>query len=249
MAIVAVSAHLDDAALSASASLSGAGATVVTVFSGLPPDGHVSLWDRVTGAASSADRIVERLAEDAQALRILSARGRYLGEREVQYREASGEPDPDLGALAGRMAEYLAAADEVWLPAAIGRHPDHVITRDAGLRAVAATGHDEVVLYADFPYVISYGWPAWVTGEPADPYLESEPWLDFHLAAMGFAVPARTAEVIRLSPAQRQDKAAVCAAYRSQAAALGLTSGHLAREPAKLDYELFWRLPLDATAR
>jgi LmbE family N-acetylglucosaminyl deacetylase len=245
MAIVAISPHLDDAALSASASLSGRAATVLTVFAGMPPPGfEVSLWDRVTGAVSSAVRQAERLDEDAEVMRLLGARGCYLDEREAQYREAG--PDPDIDQLAERMAGHLSGADEFWLPAAIGRHGDHVITRDAGLRAAGLAGLRDVVLYADFPYVTTWGWPAWITGQPGDPYLEAEPWLAHELAVAGIGAPVRSAEVIRLSPAQRELKTKIIEAYRSQASALGLRPEDLARQPAKLDYELYWREDLAA---
>ena len=245
MAIVAISPHLDDAALSASVSLRDAGATVLTVFAGMPASGlTVSLWDRVTGASSSAKRQAERLAEDAAVMTMLSARGGYLDEREVQYRQA--EPAPDVDRLARRIAEYLTNASQVWLPAAIGRHPDHVLARDAGLRAAAIAGHQGVMVYADFPYVITYGWPSWVSGQPADPYLDSEIWLAEQLAAAGLDAPVRSAEVIRLNAAQRTAKAEIIGAYRTQASALGLTDAALARDPAKLDYELCWRVPIAA---
>jgi hypothetical protein len=243
LAIVAISPHLDDAALSASVRLHGVNATVLTIFAGMPAPGlSVSLWDRFTGASSSAQRQAERLAEDAVVMSLLSAHGRYLDEREIQYRH--GEPAPDIDRLAGRIAEHLTGADEVMLPAAIGRNPDHVLARDAGLRAAAATGHRDVVLYADFPYVIAYGWPCWVSGQPADPYLDSEIWLDAQFSEAGFDAPVRSADVIRLSPAERARKAGIIAAYRTQASALDLTAAALARDPGKLDYELYWRLSL-----
>jgi hypothetical protein len=245
--IVAVSPHLDDAALSASVRLHDVGATVLTVFSGMPASGlTVSLWDRVTGASSSAERQAERLAEDAVVMSLLSARGRYLDEREMQYRRA--EPAPDVDQLARRIAEHLIGADEVWLPAAIGRHPDHVLARDAGLRAAKATSHSDVVLYADFPYVITYGWPSWVSGQPADPYLDSEAWLAEQFAAADLDAPVRSAEVIKLNPAQRSLKAEIIATYRTQASALDLTPAALARDPAKLDFELCWRLTVAAVS-
>lgn len=245
MAIVAVSPHLDDAALSASVRLQGVGATVLTVFAGRPASGlTASLWDRVTGASSSEERLDERLAEDAAVMNLLSARGSYLDEREWQYRQA--EPAPDIDRLARRIAEHLSGADEVWLPAAIGRHPDHVLARDAGLRAAAAAGHGDVVLYADFPYVITYGWPSWVSGQPADPYLNSEIWLAEQFAAAGLDAPVRSAEIVKLSAEHRAAKTEIIAAYRTQASALNLTVAALAREPAKLDYELCWRLTVTA---
>ncbi len=219
MSIVAVSPHLDDAALSASAALGAGGATIVTVFTALPaPDRPASWWDRLTGATSSLVRQRERLAEDAEAMRLLSARALHLDEAEALYRDS----DPDLGRAVERLTELLAGAGQVWLPSAIGGHSDHAFARDAGLRAADAAGHDEVMLYADFPYVIAYGWPSWVSGGRAPPV------------------------VTRLSPQQRAMKTAVIAAYRSQAAALGLSQQDLAADPAKLDFELAWRMPLAA---
>ncbi len=206
--IVAVSPHLDDAALSASVALSAGGVTVATVFTAVPAaDWPVSWWDRLTGATSSVQRQRDRLAEDAAAMTLLSAKAVHLDAAEAQYRGG----DPDLGPATERLTDLLAEAGEVWLPSAIGGHPDHAFARDAGLRAAAAAGHRQVRLYADFPYVIAYGWPDWVT---------------------------------RLSPPQRDLKKEVIAAYQSQAAALKLAPDDLAAEPAKLDFELAWRMPL-----
>ncbi len=96
MGIVAISAHLDDAALSASASLAGRDATVLTVFAGMPPpEVELASWDELTGATSSARRQAERLAEDAEAMRLLSASGRYLDVLDSQYRVPGRAPDLD----------------------------------------------------------------------------------------------------------------------------------------------------------
>jgi LmbE family N-acetylglucosaminyl deacetylase len=238
---VAISPHLDDAALSASAILGARGATVLTVFTALPAaDMPATWWDRLTGATSSRARQHERLAEDRAAMRLLGAHGVHLDELEALYRDA----DPDLGRATERMTDVLAAADQVWLPAAIGGHPDHVLARDAGLRAAATAGHASVVLYADFPYVITYGWPFWVTEKSSDPYLDAAYWLTDQLEAAGLNPAALVPTVTRLSPGQRSAKAEIIAAYRSQAPALRLAPHDLARDPAKLDYELSWRLSM-----
>jgi len=238
---VAVSPHLDDAALSASASIGAATATVVTVFAALPAfDIPASWWDRLTNATSSRERQQQRLAEDQAAMQLLSARGVYLDQPEALYRNG----DPDLDGIAGQLTGLFQTADAVWLPSAIGGHRDHVFARDAGMRAAAAAGHAEVVLYADFPYVISYGWPAWVTRQPADPYLDAAFWLADQLEAAGLDPASLTATVTTLSPQQRAAKADIIAAYCTQATALGLAAADLARDPAKLNYELSWRMPL-----
>jgi LmbE family N-acetylglucosaminyl deacetylase len=241
MKIVVVSPHLDDAALSASASIGQHDATVLTVFSALPaPDLPVTSWDRLTGATSSQQRQRERIAEDEVAMAALGATGVHLGEREILYRDG----DPDLAAAVRRMAEAFSAADAVWLPAAVGGNPDHVLAREAGLRAMRAAGRADVVLYADFPYVIAYGWPTWATGRPADPHLDPDFWLEHELASAGFDRRSLSPHVVTLSQSQRALKAQVIAAYRSQAAALQLTPQNLAANPSKLDYELFWDMTL-----
>jgi len=243
MSLVAVSPHLDDAALSASAALGRGGATVVTIFTALPPqDRPVTWWDRLTGATSSLERQRERLAEDVAAMRLLSARGVHLDEPEALYRDG----DPDLCLAVARLTEILGAADEVWLPSAIGGHRDHMLARDAGLRAAVAAGRSEVVLYADFPYVIAYGWPSWVSGGPNRGYLDAGFWLADQLSSAALDPGDLTPVVTRLSPAQRAVKAELIAAYRSQAPALRLAPPALAADPSKLDYELSWRMALPA---
>jgi LmbE family N-acetylglucosaminyl deacetylase len=239
MRITAVSPHLDDAALSASSAL--VGATIVTVFTALPPP-HLaaSWWDRLTGATSSLDRQRERLAEDAAVMRLLSARGIHLDEPEDQYRDG----DPDLAGAVDQLTGLLAAADEVWLPSAIGGHRDHAFARDAGLRAAAAAGHSHVVLYADFPYVLAYGWPAWVSGKPAGPCLDAAFWLAEQIVSAGLDPHQLEPAVTRLTAAQRAVKSAIIAAYRTQAPALRLAPADLAADPSKLDFELCWRMPL-----
>jgi LmbE family N-acetylglucosaminyl deacetylase len=217
LGIVAISAHLDDAALSASASLAGRDATVVTVFAAMPPpEVELSSWDAHTGATSSKDRQTERLAEDAEAMRLLSAQGRYLDELDRQYRR-SGER-PGLDRIARSIAGYFTGDSiEAWIPAALGGHPDHAIARDAALQAAAIAGLPEIVLYADYPYVLSFGLPSWLTSRPTE---------------------------ISLTSSQRETKVKIIRAYRSQSLALGLSDADLAASPAKLNTELFWRVAL-----
>jgi len=241
MSIAAVSPHLDDAALSASVALGRGGATIVTVFTALPASGSpVSWWDRLTGAADSVDRQRERLAEDTAAMRLLSATGLHLDEPEALYRDG----EPDLDRAVERMTELLAAAGEVWLPSAIGGHRDHMLARQAGMRAAVAAGHSRVMLYADFPYVIAYGWPSWVAGLPGGSYLDAAFWLADQIASAQLDPVALTPVITRLTAAQRAAKAEIISAYRTQAPALRLAPADLAADPSKLDYELAWRMPL-----
>ncbi|MHA6762991.1 PIG-L family deacetylase [Streptacidiphilus sp. PAMC 29251] len=242
---VITSPHLDDAALSASAELGKGGATVVTVFAGLPPvDRPATWWDRLTGATGgSRARQLERLAEDSEALRLLGAKSVHLDQLEELHRDGP----PELDAIAAQLADHYAGADGIWLPAGIGGHQDHVLTRDAGLRAAAATGHREVVLYADFPYVISYGWPAAVSGT-AEPLLDADFWLADQIEATGLDPAALTPMAVTLDAAQRVLKARVAAAYRTQAPALGIGPRALAADPSKFDHELAWRTAVPTAA-
>lgn len=241
MTIMAVSPHLDDAALSATAALAGRDATVVTLFTAVPPaDLPVSWWDRLTGASSSRERQRERLDEDAAAMALLGAKGVHLDEPEAAYRDA----DPDLSRAVARLTDLLAGAEEVWLPSAIGGHRDHRFARDAGLRAAAAAGHDEVTLYADFPYVIAYGWPAWVSGRPDSGYLDAGFWLEEELTSAGLGDAELTPAVTRLSQDQQALKAAVISAYRTQAPALRLAQADLTADPGKLEFEMSWQVRL-----
>lgn len=241
MNIAAVSPHLDDAALSASVALGVGGATVVTVFTALPAAGSpVSWWDRLTGAIDSLDRQRERLAEDTVAMGLLSATGVHLDEPEALYRD----DEPDLDGAVQRMTELLASADEVWLPSAIGGHRDHMLARQAGMRAAGAAGHSRVMLYADFPYVIAYGWPSWVAGHPGGSYLDATFWLTDQIASARLDPADLTPVITRLTAEQRAAKAEIIAAYRTQAPALRLGPADLAADPSKLDYELAWQMPL-----
>jgi LmbE family N-acetylglucosaminyl deacetylase len=220
--IVAISAHLDDAALSASASLAGQDATVLTVFAAMPPpEIELASWDRHTGATNSADRQAERLAEDAEAMRLLSAQGRYLDELDSQYRIDGQEPDLDR--IAASIAVYFEGdGAQAWIPAAIGDHGDHALAREAALRAVRIAGLPEIVLYAAFPYILNFGLPQSMTGPK---------------------------EVVNLTAEQRDLKLKIINAYRTQRAALALAEADLAANPAKLNTEYFWRVDPDSLTR
>lgn len=243
MRIAIVSPHLDDAALSASTELSRGGATVLTVFTAAPP-AHwpTSNWDLLTGATSSLERQLERYDEDATAMRLFGAQSIYLDALEEQYRGA----EPDLEEAIEQMARTFATAAEVWVPSAIGGHPDHLIARNAALDAAARAGREEVVMYADFPYVISFGWPSKAVGQEVDPYFNVDGWLHAELVNTGIDPAVLTLTVTKLDADQRTRKAEVIAAYRSQASALRLSRRDLAADPGKLDFELCWRMPMSA---
>ncbi|AJC53644.1 hypothetical protein GZL_01040 [Streptomyces sp. 769] len=149
------SPHMDDAVLSAAACLLRPGTEVVTVFAGPPPSATgLTHWDRLTRARSSADRHTERLAEDDRAMALLGVPFQRLDEVDKQYRQ----DELDTRALADRLADFARAADEVWAPAAVGGHPDHVTVRDSVLAGLRERNPAvPVVVYADQPYSLWAG--------------------------------------------------------------------------------------------
>src|SRR5260221_250807 len=117
--------------------------TVVTLFAGWPDAGaELAPWDEACGARSPAEQIRRRRREDEAALRACRVRVVHCEFLDADYRSG---PAPRR-ALIDRIAALAEETDEVWLPAGIGGHPDHVLAAEAAL--AATIGHRRV-LYAD----------------------------------------------------------------------------------------------------
>lgn len=238
-----VSPHLDDAVLSTSARLMAGDVLVLTVFAGLPDEGcEVPWWDRLTGATDSRQRVIERLGEDDAALGLLGAPTVRLDELDEQYRSAPEDSDR----LARLIADAIEDAQQVWLPTGLGGNTDHLAVREAGLRAVELLGDrvEQVRLYADVPYAAIHGWPGWVTGRPADPYLDADWWLEQELRRRDLDPARLVPHPHLLTPSESALKRRAVAAYRSQLSALHLTDLCAEREAALLGAELTWVLDL-----
>jgi LmbE family N-acetylglucosaminyl deacetylase len=145
---VVVSAHLDDAVLSAFSVLEDA--VVVTVFTAVPPEGSLAGWDRRTGATDSSLRARDRLEEDRNALAGL-ATPVHLGFADGQYVDAGLLPAPSPDELAAALEDAVGGAAEVYAPAALA-NDDHVFVRDAVLAV-----RPDATLYADLPYALRVG--------------------------------------------------------------------------------------------
>ena len=162
-----ISPHLDDAVVSAWWAISGPDEVVVaTVCAGVPPEGTTGAFDPIFGATDSAALVRARRAEDRAALALAGRTPIHLDHLDVQYRTDDLEPATvrrSLEALADRASWILA-------PAGLGRHPDHLLVRDATL-ALARDAGIPAQVYADLPYAANLGWPSWVTGQPEDPHL------------------------------------------------------------------------------
>jgi LmbE family N-acetylglucosaminyl deacetylase len=240
---VLFSPHLDDAALSAAVRLMRPVTQVVTVFAGAPSDDVVLAdYDRFTRATSSRERVLTRLAEDDLAMAELGCRVERLDDLDDQYRSDALDEDR----LAARLAPLVASAKEIWVPAAIGNHVDHLATRKAVLSAVRDGGVDcPVFLYADIPYSVQFGWPSWVTGRPDPEYVDVSFWLELQMINCGLDPEHLEAEIFRLDSETRDRKQCAVLAYKTQLPALRISPDDPAIWESFLQFEVAWRIRLE----
>lgn len=158
--VVVVSPHLDDAVLSAWLVLArNPRARVVSCFAGTPPSSVSGAWDTATKFASAEQAVAARRREDISALALTGSEAVHLDLLDEQYRNGRNSPSRQVTDL---LRTHLAGAEEVWLPAGLGNHTDHLLARDAALAATAQT-NQAIRLYADLPYAGQPAWPMDVT--------------------------------------------------------------------------------------
>jgi LmbE family N-acetylglucosaminyl deacetylase len=232
--IVILSPHLDDAVLSCWHLFeSSRRVRVINVFTGLPIRNGAAWWDRMTGSNDSGRRMEERLAEDRDAHARTGAEAENLPLLDEQYRNG----DAPAG-LVERIAAALEGERSIYAPAAMGfGSRDHELVRAAAQRLCEEPDLD-LHLYADLPHAIAFGWPSWVTGEPAR--CDPAAWWEDRLASQG--EPDRLhAQVHRLAPDARQRKLDATMSYRTQLPALDLMCRGVTRSDW-LAYEVTWSL-------
>jgi len=156
---VVVSTHFDDAVLSCFEPL--AGATVVTVLGGLPPEGVLGWWDEQADVTDSRAHVERRREEDRCALALAVATPVHLDFPDGQYwrpwglrglRRRAWPRGPRLHELVAALSPYLTDAPSVFAPAGID-NPHHRLVRDAVLLL-----RPEATLYADMPYAYRHGY-------------------------------------------------------------------------------------------
>jgi len=248
-----VSPHLDDAVLSCWTSLVASQAQVVTCFTADPPATvPAGDWDRYSNPGLLGRQIMKlRREEDLEALASCRATAIHLDLPDHQYREGQ-EMTPDT--LAEHLSPLLRDATEVWVPAGIGGHLDHVLVQKAVL--LVANQSTAIVLYADQPYAgsRSRGWPLWVDRRPRTIALElfraasrkhsaNRRWHD-DLAAAGLSTRLLEAHVIKLTKDQVSEKTRAVHTYRTQAKALGYTDVASLMRQNLLSHEVFWKYPV-----
>jgi LmbE family N-acetylglucosaminyl deacetylase len=234
---VLFSPHLDDAVLSASRRLIAGNIHVVSVFTGAPPpETALTYWDRLTGATSCHARVLERWTEDDEAMKILNCETTRLGELDLQYRDGP----LDNSKLECLIKQFTRNATEVWVPAGIAGHPDHIATREAVIATVPA---DAVLyFYADIPYSLRFGWPSWVNGQEEPQHLDLSFWLSDELDSRGLSRHKLEPVVFNLDGElkRRKERASLC--YRTQLPVLKLGPADAPRWHEFLTYELAWKM-------
>ena len=237
---VVLSPHLDDAVLSAWSVVGDAGAAeVVNVFAGVPEAGPPPRWDRLAGAESRRAHMEARLEEDRAALARAGRSAVYLPFLDRHYRSAA----PDADQLAEAIDAAVAAASLVYAPAGIGGHEDHVVVRDIAL-ALGRRGGMPVRLYAELPYAIRFGWPAWVTGEAGDADEAADLDWDAYLSSIPLPPSALTARVRRFDDAQMEAKLTAMKRYRTQFRLLNQSPFGVLEHPLVLPWEVAWSVEL-----
>ncbi len=271
--VVICSPHFDDAVLSCWSILArDRNSTVVNVFTGAPPTDFTYWYDQLNGASSSATHMQQRCDEDRYALSVVDKSPIDLGMLERQYRLRPSpwlhklfrhasllrfamlrlpflnsalyavEP-PDLNQMADAILRAVPDATSIWVPAGIGGHTDHMLVRQAGL-LLAARGL-KVRLYADMPYVLRFGWPAWLKGAGEHRLMDraSTYWASHFKGAIKPENVAKQARIVHLTPAERQHKAEAIRRYATQFESVGAgrMRGWLRQHDA-LDYEVYWEI-------
>jgi LmbE family N-acetylglucosaminyl deacetylase len=238
---VVLSPHVDDAVLSVWSVVGDAGdAEVVNVFAGVPEDGPPPRWDRLAGATSRKAHMEARLDEDLAALALAGRTAAYLPFLDRHYR-SDGPPGQDE---VGRAVEAVVpAASLLYAPAGIGAHEDHVLVRDAALDLSRRLGIP-LRLYAELPYAVRYGWPAWVTGDQTGTDDAAGLDWDMYLSAAPIARASLTPRVRRFDDAQMEAKLTAMKRYGTQFELLNQRPFGVLEHPLVLPWEVAWSVEL-----
>ena len=241
-AVLIVSPHLDDAALSCAALLEAPqSAHVLTVFGGAPAPARVGWSERMTGFGDSDVTMRARHEENSRAFAGSPHTIESLDLLDEDYLDGARD-DKDGRKLVGRLRRWSVehAVGTVALPAGAGRrrgplrtrlewrigarggalpHEDHLWVRDAALPAALAGA--SILLYEELPYL-------W--GGSAERAV--------HRVAK--RARARVEEIV--VAIDRTAKARRIAAYTSQLALLPIDERRLEDPVALPPTERYWRL-------
>src|SRR5262245_17965681 len=148
--LAAISPHLDDAVFgSGDAIREHPGASVVTVFAGVPPArGELTPWDVASGFEVGEDAVAARRDEDRAALALLGAVPHWLSFLDSQYADLPAAAEV---AEALDVALRLIRPEIVVIPLGIW-HSDHALAHEAAISLVARHPQLEWMAYEDAIY-------------------------------------------------------------------------------------------------
>jgi LmbE family N-acetylglucosaminyl deacetylase len=232
--VIVLSPHLDDVVFGCWSVLTQSHpVNVVNVFAGVPRRGSVTHGDRLAGATDSSARMEGRREEDANALECAGLKPRNLDLLAFGYRRFA----PSVAAVSDAILREVSSASRVVAPVGIGAHPDHHLIRRIALRWAEAGM--PATFFADIPYAVNYGWPSWVDGSRASPFVDvDEYWRSFVDGEL--ALTRENAEVIELDDATMDAKLRAMRAYASQYPWLAGGSRDWLADPRVLRYEVLW---------
>jgi LmbE family N-acetylglucosaminyl deacetylase len=146
-----VSPHLDDAVFGCGQLLAACpGATVVTLFAGVPPVADPTDWDRRAGFSDGLQAMRSRREEDGIALGRLKALPVWLDFLDSQYAPAQ-RPPPDEVALSLQQVLQQAAPDALFFPLGLF-HADHLLAHEAAVHSALAVPGVPRYAYEDCLY-------------------------------------------------------------------------------------------------
>jgi LmbE family N-acetylglucosaminyl deacetylase len=231
-----LSPHWDDAALSCWSLLSKTGElSVVNVFAALPEPGRRGPWEALAGLADSRERARARVEEDTRALALVGRRAHNLELPEITQR--AGPDAVSVAAVARALAESVPRASRVYAPAGIGGHVDHVLARRYARRLLGRGM--PVTLYAELPYCVNHGWPAWVEARGPHGTGDVDAYWQAFLTDVPEMPPLRDARVAHLDA---EDAAAKLQAIGCYELSLGLAAREALAAGAFHTAEVMWDL-------
>jgi LmbE family N-acetylglucosaminyl deacetylase len=207
-------------------------ATVLTVLAGVPADDSLAGWDDDCGFESGAQAARARAQEDLRANAVVGARSVHLGYTDSPYRQ--GFP---AAQVAADIEAVLPSSGDVWIPAGIGSHPDHLATRDVVAKLLAEEPM-RLRFYAECPYSFLPSWSAADTERDADHRWEAP------LRQIEERFGSACGHTVRLDDEAMTLKLAMLDAHGSQARALANEVPGLLDFDGPLRTEVHWAAAL-----
>jgi len=235
-AALVLSPHWDDAVLSCWSVLAGAGeVNVANVFAALPAAGASGPWEAFAGLRDSRERAQGRIEEDARALALAGRTAYNLALPAIQHRD--GPDAVGVPAVRRMLADAVPRASLVYAPAGIGGHVDHVLARRCA-RSLLGEGMP-VTLYAELPYCVTHGWPAWVAAEGPHDGGDVDAYWEAFLGDVPEMPPLREGRVVRLDAEAAAAKLEAIGCYELS---LGMATREMLAAGAFHTAEVMWEL-------